>query len=133
MAWETIVNGIQITSLTTTLTAVQVTGPVDMKVDLEPAEIAHLEVRGNTSGSTDHLIVTVWASALDSPGAVPDSGQTLAGSDWSLYRRFRIVASRDNEWVVFPIRGIRNFAVSVQGTGATDSWTVDTRYRVGVP
>lgn len=132
MAWAAEVAATQITGLTTTETAVQVSA-ADMQVALAPNEIASIDVRGNTTGTTDHLIVTIYKSSQDSPGATPDSGTALAGSDWAIYAQFRVTTDKDNEWQNFLVAGVREWAVSVVGTGVTDSWTVDLSYSIGTP
>lgn len=113
-------------------TALQISA-ADAKVALAPNEQAHFEIKVDTGGTTDHLIVTIYASNADSPGAVPDNTQTLAGSDWSIYTQFRVVADKDNEWQYANIRGVRRFAVSVVMTGTTDSVTVNAGYSIGTP
>ena len=132
MAWATEVNATQITGLTTTETAFQVSA-ADMKISAAPNDTVLINVRGNTTGTTDHLIVRIYSSSDDAPGAVPDSAQTLAGSDWAIYQEFRITNDRDNEWITYVVRNAKNIAVSVVGTGATDTWTVDLRYSIGTP
>ena len=64
---------------------------------------------------------------------MPDNTQTLAGSDWSIYTQFRVVADKDNEWQYANIRGVRRFAASVVMTGTTDSVTVNAGYSIGTP
>lgn len=119
MAWETALSATQLTSLTTE--AVFQRSAADWKIDLNPGESAHVMLKANM-GATDDVKFTIYGSCLDSPGAVPDAGQTLAGSDWHIVTEITADNSYDDdEWLGFSISGYRYIAATAQRVGTTDS------------
>ena len=131
MAWGTPVSATQLSHTTETNEKVFQISAADMEVELQPTEVMQLLVKANTTGTTDTMIVRVYTSNAANPGAVPDSAQTLAGSDWALHTAFRIPPGRDNEWQNVVIRNVRFVSVTMQPTGSTDSWTSDLDYVIG--
>lgn len=129
MAWLDIVNATQLTSITTQ--AVFQLAAADLKIGLNAGEKLVAEVRSNM-GATDDFIVKVYHSLLDSPGDVPDAGQTEAGSDWSKIDEFTLDhINQDNEWVAREYIGLKWLAFTIEReSGGTDTGvTADLRYR----
>lgn len=133
MAWGTETNATQLDLNTTTNESVFQISAADMKVELAPNEVMHLMVRCNRdAGTTGDCIIRVYASSDSAPGAVPDSAQTIAGSDWAIHQALRVPgADRSNEWQSFVIRGVRHISCSIQPTSASDSWLGDLKYSIG--
>ena len=121
----------QLTSIAGTLTAFQLSG-ADAMILVNPGALHQMMLLANSSGTTDDLKVTVYTSNADTPGAVPDSGTALAGSDWAVLQEFIRDSSdsdQENIWFSMLISGVRWWAVSVvRNSGSTDTFTVDCNY-----
>lgn len=111
----------------TNLQAVQNPGNTgDWVISLNPGEIAHVMIKSNLPGTTDDVTVYVWASNLDSPGSVPDSGTSgQAGTDWDEYQTLLLDnGTDDDEWKEIIVSGVKKIAFSAAASGTTDSPSV---------
>ena len=133
MAWGTPVSATNLTFTAETNEKVFQISAADMEVEIAPNEIMQLFVKADrTSGTTGDMVARVYTSNVANPGAVPDSSQTLAGSDWALYTAWRIPGSdRDNEWQNISLKGIRWVSVTMEPTSTSDNWTGYLTYNIG--
>ena len=131
MAWGNVVTADSITDLTFTWRALQVSA-ADWKLSVAPNEIVHFEVKCSLQGVED-LQVRVFVSTADSPGAVPDDTQTIAGSDWAIYQMFRTPSEFSNEFQYYLLEGGRTYAFAVSKDANVASSTLVARASVGTP
>lgn len=122
----------QLTGIAGTETAFQIAA-ADFIREINPGATHHIHFRGNSSGTTDPVRFRFFLSTEDAtPSAVPDSSQTLAGSDWS--KVIDIVldsgnALHENVWQSLLLSGYRYWACSVvRASGTTDTFTCDLNY-----
>lgn len=126
-SWDSEVHAATLAGVTTEA-AFQLIAGGDMKIGMDAGEYGALHVKANTEG-TDDVDVVVYCSDLDAPGDVPDAGQALAGSDWSLYNAIKISdADQDDEYQPIPISGHKHFAATCARDGSTDTPDCDMYY-----
>ncbi len=89
-------------------------------VTLNPGELAHIQIVGNSGGTTDSLVISVYAS-LDSdmtnPDTVPIFSFTLDCTD-----------GNDND-VSFIVSGVYAFNIGYVRDGSTDTIVTDAWVR----
>ena len=113
MAWGSKTDATQLTSVST----VQyfTTTPT-----LNPGEVVHCEVQGNSSGTTDNLLVEVFGT-LDASGENWDDVPIMS---------FEIdCTSGNDEKASFVMKDIYKFRIGVTRVGSTDTFTADFSYR----
>jgi hypothetical protein len=122
MGWRDALDATTMTSITVEQ-AYQYSG-ADLKVEMYNTERAGCKVKVDFPGSpTDNGTFKIFCSDHAAPGAVPDSSQTVAGSDWAEYQVITIDNAYDDEWQDFEIGGHKFFAFSLQRDGSTDTLT----------
>lgn len=106
----------------TQLTSVTTEQFFDDTPQLDPNQIAHIEIEANPPASpTDDLLVKVYGT-LDASSENWDDTPIL---------EFRIDKDSDPNKVSFRVSGVYKFRVGVQRDGSTDSYTVDMNHRIG--
>ena len=88
-------------------------------VTLNPGETVHVQVDGNTNGTTDDLIVSVYGT-LDA--------STENWDDTPMFK-FSIDKDTDPHAVSFVVTGVYKFRIGFVRDGSTDTWTTDAYYR----
>jgi hypothetical protein len=89
---------------------------------LDPNEYAHCQVIGNSSGTTDNLIIAVYGT-LD---ASSENWDTVPLFEFTL----DCTDGADND-VSFIVEKVYKFRVGVRRDGSTDTFTADMNHRVG--
>jgi hypothetical protein len=88
---------------------------------LAPNEFAHVQIIGNSSGTTDNLLIKVYAT-LD---ASTENWDTVPIMEIEL----DCTDGADND-VSFIVQDVYKFRIGVQRDGSTDTFTADMNYRV---
>jgi hypothetical protein len=115
MAWGSDTASTQLTTVTTEQFFSQTP-------TLNPGETAHCQITGNSSGTTDNLRVSVYAT-LDASTEVWDTVP--------LYSFVIDCTDGGNNIASFVVSGVYKFRVGVQrDAGSTDSFTADMSHRV---
>lgn len=132
MARQDRVAATQLTGIAGTETAFQLAA-ADFIREINPGATHHITFRGDSSGSTDPVRFRFFVTDEDAtPGAVPDSAQALAGSEWS--RLVDVIldssnALHENVWQSLLLSGYRYWACSVvRPSGSTDTFACDLGY-----
>lgn len=105
----------------TQLTTVSTEQFFDDTPTLTPGELAHVQIVGNSSGTTDNLIIAVYTTLDDSTenwDTVPFLELELDCTDGA-----------DND-VSFLVAGVYRFRVGVRRSGSTDTFTADMAHRL---
>jgi len=115
VAWGSDTSATQLTSVSTEQT-------FDAEPQLDPNEFAHVQIIGNSSGTTDNLEVKVYSTLDD----------TSENWDTEPIIEFTIDCTdgNDNDRS-FIVQNVYKFQVGVQRSGSTDTFTADMNYRVG--
>lgn len=113
-------------SKTQIMTAAAVAGTelFSSSITLNPGETAHIQVIGNSGGTTDNLIIAVYAT-LD-----PD------GDNWDTVAVFKIELDckdgNDND-ISFVVSGLYSFRIGCVRSGTSDTITTNACYRKLLP
>ncbi len=104
------------------MTAVAVAGTelFSSAITLNPGEKAHIQVIGNSNGTTDNLEIAVYATL--------DAG----GQNWDTVAVFKIeldcTDGNDND-ISFVVSGLYSFRIGCVRSGTTNTITTDAYYR----
>ena len=104
----------------TQLTTVTVEQFFDTIPQIDPNEYVHVQVIANSSGTTDNIVIAVYAT-LD---AAAENYDTVPIHEFEL----DCTDGADND-VSFIVRDVYKFRVGVRRNGSTDSFTVDMNSR----
>ena len=89
-------------------------------ITLNPGKSAHIQVIGNSNGTTDNLIIAVYGSL--------DAG----GQNWDTVAVFKIeldcTDGNDND-ISFVVSGLYSFRIGCVRSGTTNTITTDAYYR----
>lgn len=98
-----------------TAQAVQGTELFSSYVALSPGEVAHVQVKADTNGTTDDLEVRIYGT-LDATSETPDNQSNVVGL---------ILKGNDPAYWSTLVSGFYKFRIGVVRSGSTDTITTD--------